>query len=141
MTKIDHDGGSWDIHFTALFSKKKNAVPLLYLHGWPGNMLEFYPTLKLLKEKHTPETLPYHVIVPSLPGYALSSGPPLDREPNPNDMSSIMNALMQQLGFEDGYIAQGGDVGSGVSRMLAKRFDSCKGKRRSILLRCDLMLL
>jgi hypothetical protein len=28
-----------DIHFMALFSKKKDAVPLIMLHGWPGPSL------------------------------------------------------------------------------------------------------
>jgi hypothetical protein len=27
------------IHFAALFSKKKDAVPLIMLHGWPGPSL------------------------------------------------------------------------------------------------------
>lgn len=25
------------IHFTALFSEREDAVPILLLHGWPGN--------------------------------------------------------------------------------------------------------
>lgn len=32
----DDDGTKYDIHFTALFSKKSDAVPLMMLHGWPG---------------------------------------------------------------------------------------------------------
>jgi microsomal epoxide hydrolase len=31
-----------DIHFVALFSEKKNAVPILLLHGWPGRLLVNY---------------------------------------------------------------------------------------------------
>lgn len=27
------------IHFVGLFSKKKDAVPLLLLHGWPGRSI------------------------------------------------------------------------------------------------------
>ena len=33
---------------------------------------------------------------------------------------------MVGLGFGNGYIAQGGDVGSYVSRMLAVEYDGCK---------------
>ena len=33
---IDDDGSSHGIHFLGLFSKKKDAIPLLFIHGWPG---------------------------------------------------------------------------------------------------------
>lgn len=39
--QIEDGGFKFDIHFAALFSKKKDAVPLLLLHGWPGSFLEF----------------------------------------------------------------------------------------------------
>jgi microsomal epoxide hydrolase len=42
------------------------------------------------------------------------------------DLSRINDRLMKELGFGDGYIAQGGDVGSGVTRILALAYDSCK---------------
>lgn len=29
------------IHFVALFSKRKDAVPLLLLHGWPGRSISW----------------------------------------------------------------------------------------------------
>ena len=66
--------GATPIHFTALFSKRKDALPLLFLHGWPGSIFEFLPMLDILKNKYTPETFPYHVIVPSLPHFGLSGG-------------------------------------------------------------------
>ena len=33
---VDDDGKTYDIHFAALFSRKPDAIPLLFLHGWPG---------------------------------------------------------------------------------------------------------
>jgi microsomal epoxide hydrolase len=42
------------------------------------------------------------------------------------DMASIMNNLMVSLGFGDGYIVQGGDVGSKVARVVASRHPECK---------------
>lgn len=85
------------------------------------------PIFKLLKEKYTPETLPYHVIVPSLPGYTLSSGPRLEKDFGIQDASRILNRLMGMLGFEDGYVAQGGDIGSEVARDMATTYPTCKG--------------
>lgn len=118
--------GPTNIHFVSLFSQKPDAVPLVLLHGWPGNFLEFLPILQLLRTTYTPETLPYHVIVPSLPGYAFSSPPPLDRDFRIEDVARILNKLMVDLGFGSGYIVQGGDVGSKIARVMAAEHESCK---------------
>ncbi|CAG8300740.1 unnamed protein product [Penicillium salamii] len=114
------------IHFVSLFSLKKDAVPLLLLHGWPGSFLEFLPILQRFRDEYTPETLPYHLIVPSLPGYTFSSGPPLDKDFGTGDIARVMDQLMKNLGFESGYIAQGGDIGSRIARHLAVDHESCK---------------
>ena len=89
--------------------------------------MEFLPILSLLKEKYTPEDLPYHIVVPSLPGFAFSSPPPLSKDFKVIDVARLIDALMIQLGFESGYVAQGGDIGSKVARALAVRHKSCKG--------------
>lgn len=34
---------------------------------------------------------------------------------------------MTGMGFDDGYLAQGGDLGSAISRYQASSFDACKG--------------
>ena len=62
---------TYDIHFAALFSTNPAAVPVMILHGWLGSFLEFLPILRILADKYTPATLPYHTVVPSLPGYTL----------------------------------------------------------------------
>lgn len=115
-----------DMHFLALFSKKQDAVPLVLLHGWPGSILEFVSTVEILKGKYSEDELPYHVIVPSLPGYGYSSGPPLDKDYTTEDIARNVDSLMRGLGFEDGYVSQGGDIGSFVTRVLAVDYPSCK---------------
>ncbi|OJD11250.1 hypothetical protein ACJ73_09579, partial [Blastomyces percursus] len=116
------------IHFVALFSQKADAIPVAILHGWPGSFLEYLPLLTLMKEKYTPQTLPYHLIVPSLPGYAFSSTPPLTRNFDQNDVAKIMHQLMVDLGFESpGYLVQGGDIGSMVARRMSEFYEACKG--------------
>ncbi|PVH81183.1 alpha/beta-hydrolase [Cadophora sp. DSE1049] len=120
------DGPStFTIHFVTFFSQRADATPILLLHGWPGSFLEFLPILSLLKARYTPETLPYHFVVPSLPGYAFSSPPPLDRDFRIEDVARVMNALMVDLGFGKGYVVQGGDIGSKVARVIAAEYDSC----------------
>ncbi|KAF4470622.1 epoxide hydrolase [Fusarium albosuccineum] len=133
MTIQDSASGELNIHFVALFSQKIDAVPIMLLHGWPGSFLEFLPMLSLFAKKYSPETLPYHIIVPSLPGYALSSGPPLDRDFTLADGARIMNQLMINLGFSNGYIAQGGDVGSMISRILSESSNECKAIHVNLL--------
>jgi microsomal epoxide hydrolase len=103
------------------------------LHGWPGSFLEFLPILSIIKWQFTPATLPYHFIVPSLPGYAFSSPPPLNKNFGIQDIAQLMNQLMLNLGFGSGYVAQGGDIGAKVSRVLGARHDACKAVHRESL--------
>lgn len=92
-----------------------------------GSFQEFLPLLKLFREESTPANLPFHLIVPSLPGYTLSSGPPVDKNFGTEDIARVADQLMKDLGFESGYVAQGGDIGSRIGRVLGVDYDSCKG--------------
>lgn len=131
-------GEEFTIHFAGIWSDNKDAVPLVLLHGWPGKhsvpqvehvvqpsnfidigaFLEFRPMIDLLKD--------YHIIVPSLPGYAFSSSPPLDRDFTLPDVAELINELMEGLGFKSGYLVQAGDVGHWVARILTQ-YEGCKG--------------
>jgi len=91
-----------------------------------GSFLEYLPLMSLASKEYTPDTLPYHLIVPSIPGYAFSSGPPKETNFNVWNASRILDKLMANLGFDAGYVATGGDIGSSVARILAARYDSCK---------------
>ena len=92
-----------------------------------GSFLEFLGFLDYFRKRYSPEELPYHIIAPSLPGYTLSSGPPLTKTWDIEDNGRILNKLMVGLGFGSGYIAQGGDVGSFECRVLATYYEECKG--------------
>ena len=145
---VDDDGSSHGIHFLALFSQKEEAIPFMCIHGWPGkqlgsprprhlapgadpiagSILEFLGLLSLLQDKYsTPDQLPYHIVIPSLPGFAFSDPPPLDRDWTLNDSARLMHKLMVGLGFGGGYAVQGGDIGSYAARMMASSYDACKG--------------
>ncbi|KAI4726297.1 alpha/beta-hydrolase [Aureobasidium sp. EXF-10728] len=123
---IDDELGDFHVHFVAMFSKREDAVPMILLHGWPGSFLEFLPMLDKLRKKYSADDLPYHLVVPSLPGYAFSSPPPLDKDFGIEDVARLMNQLMLELGFGVGYLVQGGDVGSKVARVMAAKHDECK---------------
>ncbi|KAK4683554.1 hypothetical protein P7C73_g6691, partial [Tremellales sp. Uapishka_1] len=121
----NHDGLPYTLHFVGVFSRRDDAIPLIFSHGWPGAFLEFLPMLEMVQERHTPEDLPYHLIVPSLPGYAFSSPPPLDREFSVKDIAYLFDGLMTGLGFQS-YIAQGGDIGSRITLTLSQNHAACK---------------
>ncbi|WVQ81621.1 hypothetical protein IAT38_003745 [Cryptococcus sp. DSM 104549] len=122
----DSDGRDYDIHFAALFSKKKDAIPMILSHGWPGCYLEFLPLMELLRGKYSEQDLPFHLIFPTLPGWLFSTPPPIEREFGVKDVGILFDKLMKGLGFGAGYIAQGGDIGSYVTNELGKRHDACK---------------
>jgi len=126
-TVKDDQGYDIDIHFIALFSQRADAVPVAFFHGWPGSILEFLGILDILTKRYTPETLPYNVIVPSLPGYAFSGSPTMEYDFALENASEALNNLMIGLGYESGYLAQGGDLGSFVSRHLTANCAACKG--------------
>ena len=126
----DDNAEVFKIHFVGLFSKKQDAVPLIYMHGWPGSHLEHLEIFDLYRKKYSPEDLPYHLINVSLPGWTLSSGPSLDRNFGTPDIARIINKLMVGLGFGSGYIAQGGDIGSFTAKVIVGTYDECKGEPR-----------
>ncbi|KAI5848525.1 epoxide hydrolase hyl1 [Morchella snyderi] len=119
-------GATIDMHFIAHLSSDPDAVPLLLLHGWPGSFIEFLDLLDILSASTAPA---FNIIVPSLPGYAFSSVPPLDRDFGLTEVGEILNTLMVGLGFgkeNGGYISQGGDIGSFLCRLLQEHFEDCK---------------
>ena len=71
---IDVDGfGSLNIHFVHQRSEVSNAIPLLFVHGWPGHFLEAAKVLPDLVKggKNYPA---FHVVAPSLPNFGFSDG-------------------------------------------------------------------
>ena len=52
------DGHDYKIHFSALFSQKPDAIPIIFSHGWPGCFLEFLPMMEHIQATLKPEELP-----------------------------------------------------------------------------------
>ena len=93
-----------------------------------GSFLEFLPILKKVQKQYAsdPASLPYHLIVPSVPGYGFTR---ISTKKNMDMVacSRILNKLMVKLGFKQ-YIAQGGDVGSMITKTVVEEYDECIGK-------------
>lgn len=127
-TNIEDEGDSFKIHFVAHFSSDPNAIPLLLNHGWPGSVLEYIDTIKILRNSTSPA---FHVICPDQTGFGWSSGPPLDRGFGMYDMARILDKLMVGLGFGSGYAVQV----SGLLELLLSRTALIFGEGRGHWLR------
>ncbi|KAF5021638.1 hypothetical protein F66182_6338 [Fusarium sp. NRRL 66182] len=130
----DDDARSYRINFFALFSQNPSAIPILFLHGWPGSVVEYLPILLKLRSQYTPESLPYHIVVPHYPGYPLSDAPPLDKDFSHLDNARLLSKMMHALGFgKTGYVAQGGDLGGWTAPAIANLDPACKLVHMSFL--------
>ncbi len=124
------------IHFIHAPSPVEGARPLLLSHGWPGSVVEFLSVIDPLRdpEAHGGSAEDaFHVVAPSLPGYAWS-GPTTDRGWDPKRIALAFVALMDRLGY-DGYLAQGGDWGSMISTQIGLLDpDHCAGIHLNMLI-------
>jgi pimeloyl-ACP methyl ester carboxylesterase len=108
------------IHFLHVRSPEPGALPLIVSHGYPGSVVEFLDLLGPLSDPRAHGGDPadaFHLVIPSLPGFGFST--PMT-EPG-WAMARTTRAwaeLMARLGY-DRYGAQGGDIGAGITGMLA----------------------
>lgn len=73
LTSVNIDGfGTYKLHHTHKRSSRSDAIPLLFLHGWPGSFLEVTKIIDDLVQG-TPDGPAFHVIAPSLVDFGFSS--------------------------------------------------------------------
>ena len=117
-TQIDGLG----IYFLHVRSKHENALPIILTHGWPGSIIEFLQVIAPLVDPTAhggKADEAFHVVVPSLPGFGFSDKPTEAGWRLPR-IANAWAALMARLGYSH-YVAQGGDLGAGVSSWMAKQ--------------------
>ncbi|HWS69219.1 MAG TPA: epoxide hydrolase [Steroidobacteraceae bacterium] len=115
-TQIDGVG----IHLIHVRSPQPNALPIILTHGWPGSVVEFMEVIGPLSDptRHGGRAEDaFHVVVPSLPGFAFSDKP-AETGWDVNRIARAWATLMPRLGYER-WVAQGGDWGAGVTHALA----------------------
>lgn len=111
-----------NIHFLHVRSRHANALPLLITHGWPGSVIEFF---KIIEPLTNPTAHggraedAFHVVAPSLPGFAFSDKP-AERGWNADRIARAWAELMRRLGYAR-YVGQGGDWGAVVTTRLAQQ--------------------
>jgi pimeloyl-ACP methyl ester carboxylesterase len=116
-----------DVHFVHQRSPHPDALPLLITHGWPGSIVEFHKVIEPLVDPtaHGGDAADaFHVIAPSLPGFAFS-GKPTEPGWGVEKIADVWAELMSRLGYER-FVAQGGDWGSAVTWAIgAQHPDRC----------------
>jgi epoxide hydrolase len=104
------------IHFIHVQSPRADARPLIITHGWPGSFLELTGCIGPLTDPEAhgaPGAPAFHLVLPSLPGFAFS-GKPSQAGWSIEKTAEAWDILMRGLGY-DRYFAQGGDWGAGVT--------------------------
>jgi pimeloyl-ACP methyl ester carboxylesterase len=111
-----------DVHFIHVRSLHEDALPLIMTHGWPGSVIELLDSIGPLTDPTAhggSAEDAFHLVLPSLPGYGLSS----EARELGWDVGRIATAwaeLMRRLGYTR-YVAQGGDVGAAVTDAMARQ--------------------
>lgn len=103
-----------ELHYLHVPSARKDAMPLLLSHGWPGSVFEFHKLLPLLADEFT-------VVAPSLPGYGLSFRPGQKRFGVEAIAETFAGLMTNVLGYER-FGAQGGDWGASISSLIGHRY-------------------
>ncbi|KAJ7626640.1 Alpha/Beta hydrolase protein [Mycena polygramma] len=111
--------GTLNIHYVHQKSVVPDALPLLFVHGWPGNFLEVQKILPLLVES-SPEHPSFHVVALGLPGYGWSEAPKT-KGFRLDQYAEVGNKLMLALGYSE-YVTQGGDLGFQITRRIARNY-------------------
>ena len=115
-----------DLHFVHSLSSSSNAIPLLFVHGWPGSFQEVSKALPKLNAAG------FHVVAPSLPGFGWSSCPNKAGFKN-RQTAEVLHKLMSRLHYRN-YVVQGGDWGAMVAWSMAHWYpDSVKAIHVNLL--------
>jgi len=118
VTEID----GVDVHFIHVESSHADALPLIMTHGWPGSVIELLDTVGPLTDPAAhggSDADAFHLVLPSLPGYGFS-GEPAETGWDLGRTARAWAELMRRLGYTH-YVAQGGDVGAGVTDAMGRQ--------------------
>ena len=112
------------IHFVHERGNGPNPTPLIISHGWPSSFAEMLKIIPMLTDPvrfggKVEDS--FDVVVPSLPGFGYSSP---RRHGHMNAHELWAKLMTQVLGYPS-FVAQGTDVGAGVTSLLGYFFPDC----------------
>src|SRR3954469_3613929 len=110
------------VHFVHVRAAHEDALPLIMTHGWPGSVIEMLDSVGPLTDPPAhggSAEDAFDLVLPSLPGYGFSAEP-TEVGWNLGRTARAWAELMRRLGYNR-YVAQGGDVGAGVTDALGRQ--------------------
>jgi pimeloyl-ACP methyl ester carboxylesterase len=115
-TTVPSPGGNYGsdeplgLHFIHERSEREDAIPIIFLHGWPSTSLEWEKVILPLAHPKDNSQLAFHVVAPDLPGFGFSPAPAAPGL-GPDGHAAIFASLMAQLGY-DRYVLYSSDLGA-----------------------------
>ncbi|PSN65049.1 alpha/beta-hydrolase [Corynespora cassiicola Philippines] len=110
------------LHYVHHTSPREDAIPMLFIHGWPGSFLEVGPIIDLLTNPPNNSLPAFHVVAPSIPGFGFSPAP-IRAGFGTREAGHAFHSLMMQLNYTR-YVINGGDLGAFVLRHQAASYPS-----------------
>lgn len=102
-----------DLHFVHLRSEREDAPALIVMHGWPHTFALQLDFADLLSD--------FHVVVPSLPGFAFSS-PYRTGAWSTERVTATMHQLMTEVLGYARFLTYGEDVSANINDLLAAKY-------------------
>ena len=113
--------GAIVIHFAHHRSSDADAIPILFVAGWPGSFLE---ARKLIQPMSSPESAnqpSFHFVVASIPGFGPGDPPTRTAFGPTTTAKAFKQVMVDVLGYQH-FVTQGGDVGASITRLMALKY-------------------
>jgi pimeloyl-ACP methyl ester carboxylesterase len=124
MTTLPPPGGGYnrslEVHYVHQVSERTDAIPILFLHGWPSTSLEWAEIIPSLVAPPNATLPAFHAVAPDLPGYGFSPAPTAGGLGAQEQAVTFAN-LMQQLGYER-YALYSTDLGAPIAQKFVETF-------------------
>ena len=113
--------GAHVVHFAHHPSTQADAIPLLFVHGWPGSFLEASKLIQPLTSPEDANSQGFHSVVCSIPGFG-PGDPPQKAGFGPVTVARAFKQVMVDvLGYKR-FVTQGGDIGASITRLMALQY-------------------
>lgn len=113
--------GQQILHFTHQRSSRPDALPLLFVAGWPGSFLEARKIIQPLTQPADEETVAFHLVTASLPGYGPGDAATKSGFGVVHAARAFKQLMVDVLGY-DHFVTQGGDWGAITTRSMAMQY-------------------
>ncbi|KAL8675463.1 MAG: hypothetical protein Q9168_000164 [Polycauliona sp. 1 TL-2023] len=117
--KVDlPDYGPQVLHYAHQLSPRSDAIPLLFVQGWPGSFLEARKIIEPLTNPPDASSQAFHVIAPSIPGFGPGDAPTKSGFGPKLTAHAFTKLMVDVLGYKR-FVTQGGDWGAFITRSMA----------------------